>query len=220
MARRAYRELGDLREELRANTGFGAMSSGATPNDLLLAGILRRAQFLLYMTHDWAHLRKYETINLAASGTTINYPATANKDRIKALSSSRGGVWSPPLPMGIAPQLYTTQANESWPQRWEPYEESIEIWPQADIIYPIRVFYVRNLYDFDEDQDTATIDDTMIMLLATAMAKAHYRQPDATVVRGDADTLLTTLKAKSWGKAVFNPKDFENEDAFVKPVTV
>jgi hypothetical protein len=53
-------------------------------------------------------------------------------------------VWSPPIPKGITPSMYTYQLNYSWPQRWEPYEQ-MEFWPAADQIYPVRIFFIKAL---------------------------------------------------------------------------
>jgi hypothetical protein len=216
---RQYRTLDDLRAELRAALGFGASGAAAGANQVLVDSHLRDAQTLLYYTHDWAHLRRYENLTLGASQYLLDYPATANPDRIKQISVLRSSVWSPPIPKGIPPQLYTTQDNESYPQRWEPYEQ-IEFWPKADQIYTVRVFFIKALERFTENADRASIDDTLIMILAKWTAKAHYRQPDAEIYKTQGEALLNRLKAKSWGQSVFNPGDYSAEEPLVKPVTV
>lgn len=216
---RQYRTLSDLRAELRAALGFGSTGASAGPNQTLLDSALRDAQTILYYTHDWAHLRRYETKQTGAAATLVDYPATANPDRITAISVYRGGVWSKPLPKGITPQLYTYQGNASWPQRWEPYEQ-IEIWPQTDVDYAMRIFFIKSLERFTQDGDRASIDDTMVMLLAKSNMKAHYRQPDAALYATQSTALLDKLKAKSWGQSVFNPGDFSEQEPLVRPVTV
>lgn len=216
---RTYRTLGDLRSELRAVLGFGSSGAASGANQVLIDSHLRSAQKVLYMAHDWAHLRKYETLSLGASQYLLDYPATADPDRVQALSVLRGGVWSKPLDKGIAPQLYTYQDNPSWPQRWEPYEQ-IQIWPLSDAAYSIRCFFIKALARFTQDSDRASIDDDNIMLLAKWTTKAHYRQPDAGTYKDLAEALLNRLKAKSWGKTVFNPKDFSEQTPMVRPVTV
>lgn len=216
---RQYRTLSNLRAELRAALGFGASGASAGPNQTLIDSALRDAQTILYNVHDWAHLRAYETLTLGAIQTLLDYPATANPDRIKALSVFRGGVWSKALEKGITPQMYTYQGNPSWPKRWEPYAQ-IEIWPQSDQSYSIRCFYIQALGNFTSDNDRASIDDTMVMLLAKSNMKAHYRQPDAQLYSTQATSLLEKLKAKSWGQSVFNAKDFSEQEPMVRPVTV
>lgn len=216
---RQYRTLGELRAEMRAM--LGAASSGASvgANSTLIDTHLRNAQTALYWTHDWAHLRDYETKNLGAQATLVDYPSSANPDRIKAISVYRGSVWSPPLPKGITPSMYTYQTNDSWPQRWEPYAQ-IEIWPQSDQIYPLRIFFIKSMDRLTQDNDRFVIDDTLASIVATGTLKAHYRQPDAAVHKQIADALLLKLKAKSWGQDVFKYSDWVDSEPLVRPQTV
>jgi hypothetical protein len=58
---RQYRTLGELRSEMRAMLGAASFAGAAAgPNQTLIDAHLRNAQTLLYWTHDWAHLRRYE----------------------------------------------------------------------------------------------------------------------------------------------------------------
>jgi hypothetical protein len=216
---RTYRTLGELRAEMRAMTGFAASGSAAGANATLIDTHLRNAQVVLYWTHDWAHLRSYDDLSLGASQYLVDYPADANPDRVKFLSVYRGSVWSPPIPKGIPPQFYTTQDNESYPQRWEPYEQ-IEVWPKADQAYTLRAFYIKALSAFTADGNRASLDDNMISIVATATLKAHYRHPDAAMHKDIADALIIKLKGKSWGQSTFRPGDYLREEPLVKPETV
>jgi hypothetical protein len=175
---------------------------------------------MLYWAHEWVRLRRYETVTIGASQTLIDYPTAANPERIKALSVLRGGVWSPPLPRGIPPAAYTYQtASPSWPQKWEPYQQ-IEIFPQTDQSYSLRIFYIKNLGRFTQNSDTSDIDDLLIFIGASYFAKAHYRQPDAPLYKDAWDGpqgLLTKLKAKSWSQSRFNPNEYSGEEALVRP---
>jgi len=216
---RQYRTLGELRSEMRAMIGHATSGSAAGPNQTIVDTHLRNAQTLLYWTHDWAHLRRYETKTLGLDQHLLDYPTSANPDRIKAVSVLRGGVWSKPLPKGIPPSLYTYQANKSWPQRWEPYEQ-MEFFPIADQAYQVRIFFVKSLDAFTADAHRATIDDTNIALVATGSLKTHYRQPDAAGAASASERLLLNLKAKSWGRDVFRPDDWVDEEPLVRPQTV
>jgi len=219
---RQYKTLGDLRSKMLAMIGNAAAGAAAGPNQLIIDGHLQDAQTLLYWTHDWAHLRKYGTKTLGLQATLIDYPSTgngANPDRINAVSVYRGGVWSPPIQKGITPSMYTYQTNYSWPQRWEPYEQ-MEFWPAANQAYEIRIFYIENLGRFTQDGDRASIDDTLISLVAKATLKAHYRQPDAALAQNASDSLLLKLKGKSWGQSVFRPSEWINSEPLVRPQVV
>lgn len=214
-----YRTLGDLRARLRTRLGYSAAGATTGVNQELLNNFLQGAQELLYWTHDWARLRRYTDSTIGPNQYLSDYPPTAHPDRIKAISIQRNTVWSPPLKKGITAQMYTTQATVSWPQRWEPYDQ-IETWPKADVSYPIRIFFVRTLLRFEEDDDRATLDDSIIFLHALADAKAHYKHKDSENYAEQRDALIVRLKAKSWGKDVFSPYDFDEEQQLVKPVVV
>jgi hypothetical protein len=107
------------------------------------------------------------------------------------VSVLRGGVWSPPIPKGITPSMYTYQTNYSWPQRWEPYAQ-IEVWPAADQDLPAAHLLHQEPRRFTQDADRASLDDTAISLVATATLKAHYRQPDAAISQKASDALLNS----------------------------
>ena len=216
---RQYRTLGELRNEMRAMLGAASSGSAAGPNATIIDTHLRNAQSVLYRVHDWAHLRRYEDETVGVNQYLVDYPATADPDRIKAISVYRGSVWSPPIPRGITPQMYTTQDMTSWPQAWEPYEQ-IELFPKADQIYPLRIFFIKAIERFTQDADRATVDDTAISTVATGTLKAHYRQPDAAVFQKMSDTLLLALKAKSWGQSTFRHDDWANEEPLVRPQVV
>lgn len=215
---RTYRTLEELRTQVRAACGFAASGAVAGANALLIDQKIRLAQSMLYEAGEWAHLRKYEDKTLGAGAYLLDYPTTANNDRIRAISALRGTVWSPPLERGITPEMYTTQDNTSWPQRWEPYEQ-IEIWPKADQAYTVRIFFIKLLDPFTADGDRASLDDQAIEEGAIALAKAHYRQPDAELYLPRFEERLWRLKEKSRGKIVFNPNDYKGEP-LARPVVV
>jgi hypothetical protein len=216
---RQYRTLGELRSEMRAMLGSGASGAAAGVNATIIDTHLRNAQTLLYWAHDWAYLRRYETKSLGSAATLIDYPTAANPDRIRYVSVLRGTVWSPPLKKGITPQMYTYQANPSWPQRWEPYDQ-IEVWPISDQVYSLRIFYILALGRFTQDNDRATVEDSAISICATATLKAHYRQPDAGIHEKAWESLLLKLKAKSWGQDVFKADDWAEQEPLMRPQTV
>lgn len=214
-----YETLGTLRSRLRTRLGFSAAGAAAGVNQELLNDFLRDGQVTLYWASDWARLRKYDTVTLGVGQYLIDYPVNANPERIKAISVLRTNVWSPPLRKGIDPEMYTNQDVRDAPHRWEPYEQ-IELFPKADQIYSVRIFYVKNLGRFTQDNDLATVDSDLIFKLAIARAKAHYRHPDAQAYVDEANNLLVKLKGKNWGKDVFAPHNYTEEDPLPKPVVV
>jgi hypothetical protein len=213
-----YATLGELRAKLRARLGYSGAGAAAGVSQENLNAILQDAQVVLYWTHDWARLREYDDISIGVDQYLVDYPTNCNPERIKAISIEVNGVWTPPLKKGIAPQDYTNQDSTSYPRAWEPYDQ-IEFFPKSDAVYSGRVFYVRNMERFTQDDDRATIDDALIFTLALADGKGHYRHPDAPNYKARAESLLASLKAKNWGKTVFNPLDF-GDDVLAKPRVV
>lgn len=216
MPAQVYKTLGELRSKLSARLGYGAAGAAAGVNATNLNSILYDSQVLLYNAHDWARMRRYTDVTVGANQYLIDYPEGCNPDRVKAISIDRGTsslspVWSPPLKKGISSSMYSTQGTTTTPYRWEPYEQ-IELFPKADRLYTVRVFYVHSLDRFTEDTDRASISDDDIFILSLGTAKAHYRQPDAKLHIDNATALLSHLKAKSWGKDVFSPYDYIVDD--------
>ncbi len=215
-----FATLEEKRLELAVRLGFAASGASAGVLATNLNSILQNAQVILYNAHDWARLRKYSVKSIGVGQYLVDYPTDANPERIKAISPKVNGQWLPPLVKGITPQMYTTQASQSYPQRWEPYEQ-IELWPQNNEVRDIRIFYIKNLDPITQNAHRFTIDSDLVFTLALGDAKAHYRQPDAPAFVQRAQALLASLKSKSWGKDVFNPSDWYEEDSpLVKPQVV
>jgi hypothetical protein len=95
------------------------------------------------------------------------------------VSVLRGGVWSPPIQKGITPSMYTYQTNYSWPQRWEPYEQ-IEVWPAADQIYSLRIFFIKALVALHAGR-------------RSRLARRHAHQPRR---HGDAEGALPAARCR------------------------
>lgn len=216
-----FRILGDLRAELRARLGFSAAGAAAGVNQEVLNSMLRSAQAMLYHAHDWAHLRKYEDKSIGINQYLIDYPVTANVERVRAISILDGTLWTPPLRKGIPPHAYTYQSNLRRPMHWEPYSQ-IEFDAKADKAYTARIFFLQNLGRFTQDGDRASLDDDLVLIFALADGKAHYRQPDAENYGKQREALLVKLKSKSWGQTRFRPEDYAEceTEVWVKPVVV
>jgi hypothetical protein len=124
-----------------------------------------------------------------------------------------------PLDEGIRIEHYNTQSSNSYPLRYERYAQ-IEIWPKCDGVRTLRIWYVMNLGAFTADADEATLDDELILLHATATAKAHYRQPDAGTWGTQLDAMLARIRGKSFGNKRYLPPGKEEMDLIPRPVVV
>lgn len=199
----AYRTLGEIRAILQARLGMGAMgASGA--NQTLLNSFITNAQAQLYRLQDWKFLTDYFDKTLGVSQNLIDYPTAGTMgatgcerdQRILRLESPQNGQYIP-LREGITTEMWSTMDTQSWPSRFERFRQ-ILIYPKADQIYTVRVWFVADLGVFSQDAHTATLDDEMILLHALTNAKAHYRQPDAQTYQGQLDALLSALRGQSF----------------------
>lgn len=194
----AYRTLGEMRAELSARLGMAGMGASSGANFALLNAFLRNAQTQLYWLQDWRKLIAYEEKTLGISQNLIDYPEDCERDtRVLRIDSPFNNQWRE-LREGITTEMWSTMDTQSWPARYERYEQ-ILIYPKADQLYTVRVWYVKDLLPFTEDDHVATLDDEMIMLHATTNAKAHYRQPDVKLYQDQLNVLLGAIRGQSFG---------------------
>ncbi len=202
------RTLGDLRIQLAARLGFGNVVG---PNTAILDSFLVTAQESLYWAQDWKQLTVYEEATLAAATTTFPYPVDADgkpvfhPQRIFKISAFDISQWYD-LVDGIDTAHYSHQNYPGPPLRYEFYADHIEVWPEADREYELRLWGVKPLPRFTESSDVPVLDHTMIFTFALATAKAHYRQPDKDIYIDQMNTLLATIRGKSFGNKVFPRK--------------
>lgn len=210
---KVYRTLGDLRGELQGRLGQGATGSNAGVNRANLNSILRTAQKVLYTEFNWHTLIRYENVTLGQNATRLDYPSFMDPERLLQIGAnvSAAGTSAPAgtdnwreVKLGITLTMYNTQQVPAYPQRYELYDQ-IEFWPKADRAYPVRIWGIKALPRFTEDEDRCLIDDDLVFLWALATAKAHYSQKDAVAVGNQVEKLRQTLRAKSWKKSVFEP---------------
>lgn len=201
----AYRTLAELRAELLARLGMGAMGASGGSNATSIDSFLRNGQAQLYRMQDWGHLVDYEDKTLGTSQNLLDYPATGTlgaggcerDKRVLRLETEFNGQWRQ-IPEGITTDMWSTMDTLSYPMRYDRRAQLL-MYPKADTTYTVRVWYVADLQPFSDAEDRATLDDEMIFLHALANAKAHYRQPDAPTYQGQLNTLLASLRGQSFG---------------------
>lgn len=109
-----------------------------------------------------------------------------------------------PLREGINPTLYTTEANQGLPRRYE-IRQSLEVFPAPAAAYKLQVKGRPENFVFAGDSDICTIDPDLIFLLALANAKAHYEQSDAANYFAQATSHLGELVGGAHGTARYVP---------------
>lgn len=197
---RLYRTIEDLRTELAARLGFGGQVGAAAVNAAILNSFLQTAQDQIWQEVEFHHLVKAVTKTVGYDQTVIAYPNDCDPERILAVTVLDGEDWIP-LHRGIEETDYTYSDDRDRPVRWEAYDK-LEVWPQPDGEYQVKIRYQRTLDPFLNDGDRATIDDRLIFLHALASAKAHYRQPDADTYANQFSAMLLKVKSQARGKRV------------------
>lgn len=195
----AYRTLEELRSIVLARLGMAGMGASGGANQSLIDSFLSNGQTQLYWAQDWRRLTWYEEKTLGMGQNQIDYPNACERNaRVLRIDTVYGGQYRD-LCEGIDTAHWSTMETLSWPARYERYEQ-ILIYPKADQVYTVRVWYVADLGRFTQNADVCTLDDEMVLLHAVTNAKAHYRQPDAKLYEGQLEALLGSLRGQSFSR--------------------
>lgn len=194
----AWRTLGELRAELSRRLGFGAQGSAGI-NAGLLDSFLQNAQAQLYSQFDWRHLINYDEKVTGVGQVLYDWAADCDPTRVREVAVL-DAVWMP-MQEGINWAMRSVADSRSIPARYERFEQ-MEIWPEPDAAYTIRRYYVAQCERFTQDNDRASLDDSLIFLHALTNAKLHYRQQDGQVYANQLNAMMTSLKAQNRGQSV------------------
>lgn len=195
----AYRTLGELRAILSARLGMGGMGASGGANQTLFDSFLSNAQVQLFWAQDWRRLTWYEDKTTGVAQNQYDYPAACERDqRILRIETNISGQFVE-IHEGITTDMWSTMDTQGNPQRYERLAQ-ILVYPKADTAYTLRVWYIKDLLPFSQNEHVATLDDEMILLHAVTNAKAHYRQPDSKLYEGQLNTLLASIRGQSFSK--------------------
>lgn len=216
-----YRTLEELRSIVSKRLGFGSAGASLGGNATLIDSWLSNAQYQIYWLQNWKKLTKRTDLTVGVGQTLIDYPTTADPERILKMSVNIGtgtDSWHD-LIEGIETWHYNTVAIPSYPLRYERYEQ-IELWPQCDVVRTLRVWFIKARDPFTENSHRATVDDELILLHATSAGKSHYRQPDAPTWSSQLDAMLAKLRGTAFGNKRFHAPGKEDTDVQPRPVVV
>lgn len=104
--------LSNLRSQLSKRLGFGSQGDVVGPFRDLLTAALTDAHEQLMLQYEWPELRRDWLFPLVAGQTLYKLPVDScnrvpDPERIVSVHVQVNNIWSPPLPRGIPPQLYT-----------------------------------------------------------------------------------------------------------------
>lgn len=201
------RTLSKLLNDLRAECGLSLNPAHNAGQRDVQVHQLQRMQDWLYEDFAWPHLRVERAIELQVGQRRYSLPPDLNLERIEQIQYRANGVWCR-LAAGIDPQhfaVFDSDAGQtSWPvQRWRIWEDDqIELWPVPDQAFDagtlegaLKVIGTRKLRPFVDDNDTADLDDRLLVLYASAEVLAAAGSKTAALKLQQAQRLYDTFRA-------------------------
>lgn len=196
-----YRTLGELRAELAIRLGFGATGSAGI-NAPILNSFLRNGQEQLFSQFDWLGQIKYDEKTTGLGQTLYDWADDCSPLRVREIAVNDSSIWRP-MTEGITWDMRSSVQYGSVPTRFERFQQ-MEIWPEPDDRYVIRRYYVASPSRFTQDNDRATIDDSLVLLHAIANAKLHYKQPDGETYGNQLQAMMSRLKSQNRRNVVYS----------------
>jgi hypothetical protein len=221
----SFQTLLQLRQRLMVRLGFGNQLANPPPGVAALCdSFLYDAQVLMYQRAPWLLANRFFSWPLLAGVRLYDFPDNAepcsaklDPTKITRVAIVRDGIWYT-MRGGIDIPQYGYDTIEGIPTQYA-IRSCIEIWPKPDVTEGSLVIQGdMGLLPFTADSDTATINDTLIFLLALGNAKAHYRQPDADRYVQQAEVFLNNLVAGSHATNRYVPGRYRRDDVvYVQP---
>lgn len=201
------KQLLSLIAQLRAETGRTQNVAVGVDEVENLKVILARTQELLYEEYEWPHLRVQKTIALSAGQRHYDLPAGLNFDRIQDVKLKYNSVYVD-VERGINLEDYSIyDSNADTPERsfpvlkWDVRHtgsgEQIEVWPIPSQSATLYMFGTKILDDLIQEDDTAELDDRLIVLFAAAEILARQKSNDAKNKLSQAERRLAMLRRNS-----------------------
>jgi len=210
--------LGELRAKLQERVGFVSQGPASLSQRTLLHSFLQEAQTFLYNQVDWKHLKTHKDITLNAGQILYDWPDDCEPGKRRVLSVLINDQWYP-LEQGIEAKEDTLVSYRHHPELYDDGPQ-IEIWPEPDQPYTLRVEYFKKLGSFTQESDPATLDDTLVFLMALTNAKSHYRHPDAENYASQTESMLRSLKGQQHGTKRYLKPRSTRKITIARPRTV
>jgi len=201
------RTLSKLLNDLRAECGLSLNPAHNAGQRDVQVHQLQRMQEWLYEDFAWPHLRVERAIELQVGQRRYSLPPDLNLERIEQIQYRANGVWCR-LAAGIDPAqfaVFDSDAGQtSWPvQRWRIWEDDqIELWPVPDRAFDpatlegaLKVVGTRKLKPLVDDNDTADLDDRLLVLYVSAEVLAAAGSKTAALKLQQAQRLYDTFRA-------------------------
>lgn len=221
---KAHEEQADAKAYFeRVDKYVSDMGARQPPNATqLIKGYLQSAQRQIYMRYDALRTERWFSWDLTANAKLYDFPDSEevcskklNPAKLTWVGTVRDGIWDP-LRCGIDPACYSHNVTGR-PERYD-IRQCIEVWPTPDETAGQLVIKGHfGLEAFAADADVTTIDDELVFLLATANAKAHYRQPDAQNYIAQFEMHLRKIIASTHKTNRYVPGQPTHTSSYVEP---
>lgn len=197
--------LGELTYRVAVRTGFGAQGGAGAVQRPIIEDFVQSAHAQLIHQYQDTVMRVVNDSDpgaLSVGQTLYDIPDDMEPDELEeiVLLTVEGDAAYPPLIRGIS-NTQRAYDDRRRPTRFEmrlgtSQQPQIEVWPEPDQAYPVRMDYFMRPRDFRDPSDRASVHGELVFLHALHTAKAHYRQPDADTIAGQFNALLGELKFK------------------------
>lgn len=187
--------LTDLRSELRARCGFVNQGPATLLDVQLYDSFLTRAQQQVWHALRYEERRLTTDFSTAVGQTVYDIPDNVAITHLTQFRVLYETVWIKLLPgIEYTHDTYTADA-EQFPIRYDFTNGQIELWPEPDAIYTVRIEHYPRPARFTQNSDRVSMDEDLVFHLALYNAKLHYRQPDAEASIGAFNAILADIKA-------------------------
>lgn len=217
--------LNDLRAECRLslNPAHNAQDRAAQ----VIA--LQRAQELFWGDFAWPHLRVDRFIDIQNGQRYYDMPDDLDIDRITDIQVRYGSIYQP-LKWGIGAPEFAVYDSELDVRATPPMavkiteDEQLEVWPipdqNADLTTldgRIKVTGIRRLSPFVNNDDTADLDDRLLILYCAAEYLASIGAKDAQVRQDKANKHYLKLRGRLMPRRKFSMFDVTSSERPRRP---
>lgn len=195
--------ISDLRATLKRST---SVSVGVDDRENLVVR-LNQAYEMLYLQHDWPHLRKVFLLDLEAGERYYDFPAGLDPERVEEAAvyfNDQPQRFERGIDFSDYAEFDSDQDDRSepalkWDIRFTGTGEQIEIWPipSTNDQY-VRFQGIQAVEPLVNNDDTCRLDGTLVVLFAAAAIAPDGKQGGMTNLQMAQDH-LRSLKARSKG---------------------
>lgn len=211
------RTQAELLAELRERLGFVSTGPSTAANTGLLTSILRSAHaFVAAELPEQATRRIMSELQCIEGEALYDLHDDRAHEPIHAPSIERVDLHDepqpppeqPPLAPPLPPQdeqpalhtlepLHTAPSHtlHGQPTHWAILGGQLQLWPTPDRRYRLRIVHEAAHEPFTRSDQRCTVPSELVLLQALAVAKSHYRHPDAAIALSAYQSLMSRHKA-------------------------